>query len=209
MQAPAPSRFLVAPRLPVVTLFRTLLICGLILLGVAQRSFALGQAQFVRFTSAKGCFVIAESNKTAKIYVDSADWPGVVRATNYLQADIARVTALTPAVTHDAARTGANVIIVGTIGHSALIDQLIAAGTIETGKGSRCTGGMGGLRPTPSAAESVIDALANPSSTSTVASPVRIAMQTTGTRPRYQPHSETGMKKKTKNRKWDPARYAI
>jgi len=131
MHPPSPSRFLIAPRLPTLTLFRALLICGVLLLGAAQRSFALGQAQFVRFTPAKGSFVVAESNKTANIYVDSADWPGVVRATNDLQADIARVTALTPAVTHDAARPGTNVIIVGTIGHSPLIDQLIAAGTID------------------------------------------------------------------------------
>ena len=60
----------------------------------------------------------------ATIYVDANDDPGVVRASHDLQSDIHRVTSLTPSITHGAPYP-ANVILIGTIGSSTIIDQLI------------------------------------------------------------------------------------
>ncbi len=69
---------------------------------------------------------------TATILVDTNDWPGVVRAANDLQTDIARVTGRTPSVVNDAKAGGRNIVIVGTIGKSPLIDQLIKDKKIKT-----------------------------------------------------------------------------
>ncbi|ACB75282.1 glycosyl hydrolase 115 family protein [Opitutus terrae] len=77
---------------------------------------------------------LARDGRVASIYVDTADWPGVVRAAGDLQTDIARVTDLTPAITHDAANPGTRLIIVGTIGRSQLIDRLIAEGKIDVSR---------------------------------------------------------------------------
>ncbi len=91
----------------------------------------LGQSPYVSFAPIANGFALAEHGTTATIHVDAKDWPGVTRVANDLQADVARVTGLTPAITHDPANPGANVVIVGTIGRGTLVDQLVAAGKID------------------------------------------------------------------------------
>jgi hypothetical protein len=63
--------------------------------------------------------------------VDPRDWPGVIRAVNDLQADIGRVTDLTASISENTGRLGTNAIIVGTIGKSQIIDDLISSGKID------------------------------------------------------------------------------
>ena len=57
--------------------------------------------------------------------MDSNDFAGVLRAADDLQADIVRVTGVTPTITHNENDPGKNVIIIGTIGKSRIIDRLI------------------------------------------------------------------------------------
>src|ERR1700687_3631652 len=84
---------------------------------------ALGQLKYVEFVRHPDDFAIAEGASLAAIYVDANDHAGVVRAVGDLGADVERVTGRTPATKN--AASGANLIIVGTIGKSAVIDQLI------------------------------------------------------------------------------------
>jgi hypothetical protein len=95
----------------------------------AACAFAIGQSKYIATTPAPGALPIVQSKTASSIYVDSADWPGVVRAAGDLQADVERVTGLKPAMVHD--EKGAP-ILVGTIGKSALIDRLIKEGKIDT-----------------------------------------------------------------------------
>ena len=89
---------------------------------------AIGQSPYILTKPAAGAFPIVDNKTAAAIYVDSADWPGVARAAADLQADVARVTGITPALGHTA---GTNAIIIGTIGKSALVDQLIREKKID------------------------------------------------------------------------------
>ena len=73
-----------------------------------------------------GRFALVADGKAATIVVSSADWPGVVRVAGDLQADLKSVTGVEPAVAKDAAPTGGGVVIVGTIGHSPLVDGLVS-----------------------------------------------------------------------------------
>jgi Glycosyl hydrolase family 115/Gylcosyl hydrolase family 115 C-terminal domain len=87
---------------------------------------ALAQPQsYVQFSPANGAFPIAQSKTSATMYVDLKDFPGVIRAAGDLKTDITHVTDCSPAVAHDSTRLASNTIIIGTIGKSALIDQLI------------------------------------------------------------------------------------
>jgi hypothetical protein len=106
-------------------------LCGI---GFLPRGFALGQTEFVENTSSKGSFPVAQGGAAADIYVDSADWSGVLRAATDLQADVNRVTALTPKLITDGKGLGKNVIIIGTIGRSTIIDQLIKDKKIDVSK---------------------------------------------------------------------------
>jgi endo-1,4-beta-D-glucanase Y len=94
--------------------------------------FAIGQVQYVVSVYAAGSFPIAQVSNTATIYVDASDWPGVIRAVNDLQADIARVTNLKPAIHNNAGSFGDHVIIIGTLGKSRIIDNLVQSGKIDT-----------------------------------------------------------------------------
>ena len=84
---------------------------------------ALGQVKYVELVRHPNDFAIAEGTSLAAIYVDANDHAGVVRAVGDLAADVDRVTGRMPATKN--AASGANLIIVGTIGKSAVIDQLI------------------------------------------------------------------------------------
>ncbi|MDF7811619.1 glycosyl hydrolase 115 family protein [Hymenobacter sp. YC55] len=80
---------------------------------------------YVSSEKGKNGFTLAASGKTAALYASQTDWPGVLRAAKDLQADINRVTKLTPTFTTDKAPAGNEVVLIGTIGKSPLIDGLI------------------------------------------------------------------------------------
>ena len=63
--------------------------------------------------------------------MDTNDFAGVVRAAADLQADIVRVTGCPSAIAHEASPHGKTVILVGTIGKSEIIDQLIREKKID------------------------------------------------------------------------------
>ncbi len=104
----------------------------LIFLG-PQSLFALGGETYVADTPSRGSFPIVSGggSNTADIYVDPADFPGVVRAVNDLQTDIARVTSNSLPIVHNPKAPENDLIIVGTLGHSQLIDQLVREKKID------------------------------------------------------------------------------
>jgi len=101
-------------------------ITGLVLGAAAPISCpALTTNAFVSTQRDSGSFPIVERGTAASIFVEAQDWPGVVRVARDLQLDIARVSGTTATLTHAATALPQEVILIGTIGKSALIDQLI------------------------------------------------------------------------------------
>jgi Glycosyl hydrolase family 115/Gylcosyl hydrolase family 115 C-terminal domain len=97
--------------------------------GSVLPAFGLGEKQHVTTVMERGAFPVAGPGGVATLYVDGADWPGVLRAVGSFSGDVAQVTGRTPAITHDAITSeakGQDLIVIGTIGRSALIDRLIA-----------------------------------------------------------------------------------
>ncbi|MGA3285772.1 MAG: glycosyl hydrolase 115 family protein [Verrucomicrobiota bacterium] len=116
----------------------------LCLFAFLHNGFAIGQIQYVENVNRPGSFPIFEAkayrppffpffrrNILADIYVDTNDYAGVVRAVGDLRSDIARVTRFSPVITHNQTNLGKNVIIVGTVGKSRVIDLLIRTGKID------------------------------------------------------------------------------
>jgi len=87
--------------------------------------WALGQDKYVVFTEAPDLFPLHQGNDTATLYVDNADWPGVARAATDLQGDLNRITGHTPAMVHEAKTMSPTMVLIGTLGKSLLIDQLV------------------------------------------------------------------------------------
>src|SRR6187401_1382193 len=91
----------------------------------------IGQASYVANAPAPGGFALVQGQQAATLSVDSADWPGVVRAVGDLQADIERVTSRKPLVTTDGKSVARSMVLIGTVGKSPLIDQLIRTKKID------------------------------------------------------------------------------
>ncbi len=78
-------------------------------------------------------FPLADASQVATIVVDSTDdYAGVVRAAHSLQSDVAKVTGTAPGLaTSTKPPLAGDVLIVGTVGRSALVDRLIAGGRLD------------------------------------------------------------------------------
>ncbi len=114
-------------------LFARSIACALLFVALsgALPAYALGQKPIAIFNTAPGAVALAHGGKTAALYVDPADYAGVIRAAGDLQADIQRVSATRPALRKNTRPLGADVVIIGTIGKSALIDGLVKAGKLD------------------------------------------------------------------------------
>ncbi|MDG2529438.1 glycosyl hydrolase 115 family protein [Caulobacter endophyticus] len=72
-----------------------------------------------------GGFPLIEGGKPARVEADVTDWPGVLRAVQGLRGDLSKLSGgAQPA-------KDAPVVIVGTLGRSAQIDALVAAGKLD------------------------------------------------------------------------------
>ncbi|HEX7559158.1 MAG TPA: hypothetical protein VF386_08160, partial [Usitatibacter sp.] len=97
----------------------------------ARAAHALGQKAFVLHEAAAGAVALVHEGRAAAVHVDANDDPGVIRAASDLQADIERVSTVRPALVKGDSPAGRDVVIVGTLGQSALIDRLVKSGAID------------------------------------------------------------------------------
>ncbi|KAF4406532.1 glycosyl hydrolase 115 family protein [Streptomyces lycii] len=93
--------------------------------------------RFISFSGGRGSFPLVADGRAAPLVVSEDDHPGVVRVVGDLRTDIERVTGEKPDVTvlkpgSDRAPRGArDIVLVGTLGRSPLVDALVAAGKLD------------------------------------------------------------------------------
>ena len=105
------------------------LILLILLFGFKTLSQAAGTDPFIIKSFVKGSFVLADKGKVSSILVSGNEWPGVLRAATDLQTDLEKVTGIKPGFLTD--KTARTDIIIGTIGKSTVIDQLIKENKIN------------------------------------------------------------------------------
>lgn len=76
-------------------------------------------------TSDRPDFTLVDDGTAVDVIVDGADDPAVIRAAGDLQADVERVSGVRPGLVHTLPETAAELIIVGTLGASPVIDRLV------------------------------------------------------------------------------------
>jgi hypothetical protein len=76
-------------------------------------------------------FILAEKGMVAPIVVSAFDHPGVIEVMKMLQKDMTAVTGIEPKLLLDAMPDKKQVVIVGTLGKSQLIDQLVGNNKIN------------------------------------------------------------------------------
>ncbi|KAG7087753.1 hypothetical protein E1B28_013694 [Marasmius oreades] len=91
----------------------------------------LGQPTCVVFQPSDSSFPVVSNGNSAPILLSSDDWPGVHRTASDFAADIERVTGVMPQLVNitssDQVPNSSKPIIVGTLGRSSLIDQVVNA----------------------------------------------------------------------------------
>ena len=101
-------------------------------------SFALAQTHlglqpsFISEQNAPGSFALSFNGRAADIVVSQDDFAGVRRAASDLQKDLVRVTNLQPRLVDKLEVGGHLPVIVGTIGKSPQIDELMRRGKLDT-----------------------------------------------------------------------------
>ncbi|MGC4074541.1 MAG: glycosyl hydrolase 115 family protein [Nibricoccus sp.] len=81
--------------------------------------------------SEKDAFALVRGGSAVPIFTGGNDWPGVLRAAGDLQADVERVSGVRPKFFKGGSVDGETVVIVGTLGRSALVDDLVARGKLR------------------------------------------------------------------------------
>ena len=103
----------------------------LISLLAADVRAGVGADSYVTTEAASDAFPLSTDGRAATLHVSEADFPGVVRAVRDLQSDVERVTGNRPEVSTDAPQRGEAVVLVGTLGRSPLIDELVRTGKLD------------------------------------------------------------------------------
>ena len=99
--------------------------CLLLILLLAPSCFALGEKSWLT-ENARNNVVLTDKKGVAELIIDNHDFPGVLRAARNLQSDIAKVTGQTLPLNHQPNGKNIQAVIIGTLGKSQLIDQLVA-----------------------------------------------------------------------------------
>lgn len=86
---------------------------------------------FISTEKETGSFTIFENNKATSIVIDPADFPGIASVANWLVNDIKMVSGVSPKLELSELPTTKEIILVGTLGKSRWIDQLVSDGKIE------------------------------------------------------------------------------
>jgi hypothetical protein len=76
-------------------------------------------------------FVLASSRGSAPLVASATDYPGVIRALGDLRTDIGRVSGIEPVLSMDGMPAARQVVLVGTLGRSPLIDRLVSEGKLS------------------------------------------------------------------------------
>jgi hypothetical protein len=97
-------------------------------------AMGLGGSPWVDSVGATGSFALVKQAAAAPVWVDSGDFAGVLRAAGDLQADIARVTAIKADLVRGGDIPYRPVVIIGTLGHSSAIDDLVRRGKLDVSK---------------------------------------------------------------------------
>jgi len=109
--------------------------CLAVLLAVpaaAQGAPPSPDAPYVALAPGAGRFTLAAGGRAAPIVASAADLPGVLRAVRSLQGDLARVAARQPVLSLDSVPAAPGIVLVGTLGHSPLVDALVREGRVDT-----------------------------------------------------------------------------
>lgn len=101
------------------------------LIGLSPKSYAINPEKYVVNQASAENFPLASNGKAASVLVSKNDFSGVLRVTEHLKNDIFQVSNLHPKQINTISEAADYVVIIGTLGKSDIIDQLVKEGKID------------------------------------------------------------------------------
>jgi len=108
-----------------------LTICCTLFLLFSVDAFAGQEKTYITNVAADNQFTLSTSNGSTPLVISSEDFPGVISALKNLKTDIGKVTGREPEIKYTNKPDSKEVVIVGTIGKSPVIDQLIKSKKLD------------------------------------------------------------------------------
>jgi len=96
----------------------------------AVESLSLRDTIIVESAEHQDAFALVSDGEATRLVYDDGDWRGVIRAIGDFKDDLERVTGIAPAVSSELSGKG-KAVLIGTVGKSAVIDELIAEGKVD------------------------------------------------------------------------------
>jgi hypothetical protein len=93
--------------------------------------WAIGGTNYISNSNEKDAFALSVPGKSTTFFIDAEDYPGVIRALNDLKADVGKVTGVEPRMAYRNPSGKTQAVIVGTIGKSKLIRQLVQSNQLD------------------------------------------------------------------------------
>jgi hypothetical protein len=106
-------------------------LCMLLVVICASSVFADNHQSYIDTENGHGKFPLCASGKAAPLWISSRDYPGVIRVLKHLQADIQRVTNMYPELIIDSIPASSEIVVVGTLGKSPLLEKLAETKKID------------------------------------------------------------------------------
>lgn len=103
----------------------------LILASIFATSLAQAAAPWISETHEEGAFALVVERSTPPVVYAKSDYPVVELALADLASDVERVASVKPALLTSVPEKAERIVLVGTLEHSAPIDQLVAAGKLD------------------------------------------------------------------------------
>jgi hypothetical protein len=108
-----------------IFLMKKIQIAAVLALFLPSFTWAIGDSTYISISGGKDLFMLSASGKSTTLCINSIDYPGVIRALNDLKTDIGKVTNNEPGIAIDKIPHQKEIVIVGTLGKSPVIDQLV------------------------------------------------------------------------------------
>jgi hypothetical protein len=80
---------------------------------------------YISTENGDGCFPLFTPDRPTPLCVSGEDYPGVIRVARLLQADLGCVTGITPELLIAELPPAKEIVLIGTLGHSPIIDRLV------------------------------------------------------------------------------------
>jgi hypothetical protein len=110
---------------------KIVVITVLLLFVTVNIGYAINPNKYVTNQATKGSFPLASNGKVASIWVSDSDFSGVLRVVGHLQKDIQAVTNISPSIIKNKFANENYLVIIGTLGKSPIIDQMVREGKID------------------------------------------------------------------------------